>query len=124
MMHGRCTGHCCRHFFLDYTIEDLQAMLDPSKDVRRCEDCEIIARMVIPAEVPDHLKGEKGCEPEYCFTCRHLLPNNDCLIYHARPKMCRNYPYGKNCKYPRCTYTGLGEEYESEENEQDCFECA
>lgn len=88
-------------------------MLDKTKDISRCEDYEIIARMVIPAEVPDKLKGEEGCDPEYCFTCRHLLPNNDCLIYTARPRMCRNYPYGKKCRYPECTYTGVGEAYES-----------
>lgn len=107
----RCTGHCCRHFFIPYSYEELQEMLDPTKTISRCEDCEIIARMVIPVEPPMDLVEDLGILPnakQHCYTCRHLLPNNDCLIYAARPKMCRDYPYGTKCKYPGCTYTGIG----------------
>jgi len=111
----RCTGHCCKHFFIPFTYQELQDMLDDTKDIRRCKDYEIIARMVIPTEVPDHLKGQEDADPEHCFTCRHLRENNDCAIYEQRPRMCREYPYGRQCRYPGCTYTGLGTTREEEE---------
>jgi Fe-S-cluster containining protein len=94
-------------------------MLDETRDTIRCEDCEIIADMVIPIEPPSHLIEKLGLRPDvnrYCYTCRHLLGNKNCAIYENRPRMCSGYPYGKKCVYPGCTYTGLGTNLD--ENEQ------
>lgn len=42
----------------------------------------------------------------YYYTCRHYnRKTGDCMAYDRRPKMCREYPYGRGCEYPGCTRT-------------------
>ncbi len=36
------------------------------------------------------------------FTCGHLTDDFRCDIYDERPRMCRDYPYGKTCGF--CGY--------------------
>lgn len=66
-----------------------------------------VAAMVIPlgrfasgAILPDGSAAEGG---DY-YDCRHLRPNGDCAVYEGRPQMCRNYPNGRPCTKPGCTY--------------------
>ncbi len=39
------------------------------------------------------------------FDCRMLDANGDCLIYDARPQMCRDFPNGQPCTRAGCTET-------------------
>lgn len=95
-----------------YSYTELTDMLNTDKPIERCEDCEIIAQMVRPIDPPE---GKTNTFPSgdkaYWYTCKHLLENNDCEIYDNRPRMCKDYPYGKKCHYEGCTYTGVGTPY-------------
>ena len=89
---SRCSGHCCQGFYLNESKLDLLT----SETVVQDED--IIVDMLIPLEWDE----EGGAT----FTCRHFdTETNNCQIYDRRPGMCRNYPYGKECSFPGCTYT-------------------
>lgn len=45
----------------------------------------------------------------FYFTCRHLdQGSGDCKIYELRPRMCRDYPYGKACIVEGCTAPNRG----------------
>lgn len=38
------------------------------------------------------------------YTCRHHgAATGDCRIYAERPRMCRDYPYGRAGQQPECT---------------------
>ena len=93
---GRCTGHCCRGFTLD-----LDYVTDPEASF---QDDAFIRDMLVPIE-PDL---DDGREHAWKFDCRHHDGRN-CTRYADRPKMCRDYPYGKACGRAGCTLAGLGE---------------
>jgi Fe-S-cluster containining protein len=42
------------------------------------------------------------------YTCKHLVDNKDCAIYLTRPRMCVEYPYRSECRYPGCTLKNKG----------------
>lgn len=90
---SRCTGHCCRRFFLPYSPEKIEERRDT------IQDGHFIADMVIHLESDD--------EGNHYFTCRHLVEADDgtasCGAYEDRPAMCRQYPYGNACTYAGCT---------------------
>lgn len=101
----RCTGHCCKRFFLPYLPSELEQIAE------RCDDGPQIAAMVIPLGPPteeDQRPGVTSAEAfqSFAYTCRNLLPNGDCAVYADRPKMCRDYPYEGRCVYPGCTAKG------------------
>jgi Fe-S-cluster containining protein len=92
---GRCSGHCCKRFFLPYNYEALQAR---AKEIPDDVEFQQVAGMVIPIE-PDERGGNQ-------YTCKNHLNNGDCGIYKDRPKMCSEYPsYGEN---KPCMYVGKG----------------
>lgn len=94
----RCTGHCCRSFRLSNSIVNLRASSD--------RDDRLVAAMVsIIGIVPmgDTLPtGEISVGGAY-FNCRMLDTNGDCMIYDARPRMCRDYPHDGICTRTGCT---------------------
>ncbi len=100
-MGNRCTGHCCKRFFLPLNYELLQeayrAKLKGEQQTFRevhnffPGDVETIAPMVIPLQ-------------DGYFTCKHLKENGDCAIYETRPDMCREFPYGRQCSIAGCTW--------------------
>lgn len=118
-MGERCTGDCCRSFYLPYTSDDLRrafAAWLASKPV--FEDASGVERS-LPAEVwllapmarslgvyaVNPTSGAKLDQPHELFTCAHFNPENGhCGIYEMRPTMCREYPYGKQCEYDGCTH--------------------
>jgi Fe-S-cluster containining protein len=108
----RCSGHCCREFTLTgigETPEAIRAWL-----VARAEDGEQIADMVVPLRAIDvgvlapdgRIVEEKPVGGVWIFTCRHYdAGTNNCLIYASRPRMCRDFPYGRPCEHgDRCTW--------------------
>lgn len=125
---GRCTGHCCRAFALPYSPDQLRRarevweaylaadapeVFDWPSDVAVPEDVDIIEPMVI------HLgeftrnplfdgDGDAPVAPSHFYTCRNLSESGDCTIYEDRPKMCRGYPYGRECRFPGCTLDACG----------------
>ena len=82
----RCTGHCCRSFRLSNSVVNLRA--SEHRDER------LVAAMVKPIGiVPLGMPlptGEMSKGGAY-FDCRMLDTNGDCMIYDARPQMCRDY---------------------------------
>lgn len=103
MEESRCTGHCCRSFYLPFTPEEL-ADIDDSTHI----DGSKIAAMAIPVapvgQRPHGLAFPMIDPPVvgHYYTCRHLI-GNDCSIYDERPRMCRTYPEGQKCNYKGCT---------------------
>lgn len=126
-MGDRCTGDCCRHFFLPFQPEemakkaaevrlrrewkaknpeakyqDVPAQLRGSNVI----DIEKIAAMAIYLGQTSHLGHP--CPPERgaFYRCDHLRANGDCGSYSTRPSMCRSYPYGRPCVFPGCEHDG------------------
>lgn len=100
----RCSGHCCRAFTLPYSPEQL---LQPD---RLLEDGDVIRGMLVflkeanegdphPTDPVQTTAGRK-----WYYTCKHLDDQSgNCMIYATRPMMCRDYPYGNECKFSGCT---------------------
>lgn len=81
-----CTGNCCENFRIDnmLTREEFNAKIV----VTPTEDSAYIADMLI--DIPD--------DPTH-FNCKHFdTATRLCQDYENRPRMCRNYPYGKECE--------------------------
>lgn len=119
---GRCTGHCCKRFFLPYSPGELARAeaaraagedfwkTDAGVDLGIPQDISIISGMVLylePAEAVS-VSGLEPGHPGHHYTCRHLLGSGDCAIYASRPTMCRDYPYGKQCSFSECTMPNRG----------------
>lgn len=125
-MSRRCTGHCCRRFFLPHShVEYIRALwavlhaeaddpesgrwFDDDGDERpeRYDELERIVPMLVPLG-PWHYNAEsyglgETEESGYAYTCRNLLSNGDCGIYARRPAMCSEFPYGRPCRFVLCT---------------------
>lgn len=98
----RCTGHCCRCFWLPYPPAVLK------KRAKTIEDGKKILDMVIYlGRFNRHPLFKKGEGPagrlSYYYSCRHLQLNGDCGNYKNRPRMCVEYPYNSPCDYTSCT---------------------
>ncbi len=106
----RCTGHCCRDFYLPWQPEDLKRVANVEIEQAHggkpthydVDEIALVAGMVIPLpfskKLPDALEGGG-----YRYTCRfHNKETGDCGIYLTRPRMCSTYPYGKTCTYEEC----------------------
>lgn len=104
---SRCTGHCCRNFYLPDTLEGFKAERDralcwlfgaPGGNLPHFPPMEVIrvAEMILSTDDP-HL-----------FNCRHHdATTGDCLNYENRPELCRDYPYfdrGGRCRKDGCTW--------------------
>lgn len=126
-MGDRCTGDCCRHFFLPFQPED---MADKAMLVRRRREWKAKNPDKGWADVPADLRGMNVIEIEKIaamaiylgqtdihgntilpeqgayYRCDHLRANGDCGTYSTRPAMCRTYPYGRPCVFPGCEHDG------------------
>ena len=153
---NRCTGHCCRSFYLplspselaeatrfirecegyelrltqlrgspdlDYATTEEQAVLGP--DPRWGEDAnghrryeqgllqiadmvEYLGYMPPPYPLVDGVPDPQ--KSSHYYRCRNLQPDGNCGIYATRPRMCRDYPYGRRCSYAQCTWDKAKEE--------------
>jgi Fe-S-cluster containining protein len=119
---ARCTGHCCRSFWLPYSpaelLENYQAWKGgrfvkgrDRNDHPQASEIWLIAPMAIylgylpqnPQKPEPLINGAHG----HFYRCAHVRENGDCGIYEMRPKMCRDYPYGTDCDFPGCTMRPL-----------------
>lgn len=113
----RCSGHCCRRFYLPYTPEELQAMVDGTKSTgHRREELEQVAGMVIPLKpakeyefLVDGVTPVPADARGYYYTCKHHdEATGNCLNYENRPNMCSAFPFYGNpstrCEYKECTW--------------------
>lgn len=128
---SRCTGHCCKRFFLPCSPKELWEKYEdwirfggklaeffregtimppePRQAITWAEDVWLIAPMVRLVQVlePGDTNPINPSDPpsEYKgYSCVHLQENGDCGIYEHRPGLCRRYPYGQPCVYEECTY--------------------
>lgn len=110
-MGSRCTGACCREFFLP-PLDQLAAealWFAVLGDIADAAERIAIVAMVVPVRLcrpgnpmPSGRINEEG--EEMVYTCRHFDGAN-CTIYERRPHMCRNFPYGRPCPYgDACTW--------------------
>ncbi len=129
----RCTGDCCREFWLPFSPDELreayelvkasagrrQLMLrEPDQKSWRTgilEDIELIFPMVVylgEKRAPlgmnpmDHELVHGDLPFGHYYRCKHLV-GDDCTIYDHRPGMCHRYPYGRKCNYVGCTWRGV-----------------
>lgn len=96
---NRCTGHCCRAFFgIEYYDTVRRAENHRRSDnIVEADECDFIAGMVV--DIPAHGDSNAGA------TCVHYDEDTgNCGAYATRPAMCRDYPYGKPCEQPGCTW--------------------
>ncbi|MCM2322164.1 MAG: YkgJ family cysteine cluster protein [Oligoflexia bacterium] len=100
-MGDRCTGHCCRGFALEKSLEEVWADFDRWKrdpSTSTVPDVYLIAPMLIPL---------RKIREEWLYTCKHLHKSGDCGIYERRPRMCRDFPGEKQpCPFPICATHG------------------
>lgn len=70
-------------------------------------DIHLIAPMVIYlGESWWDIQGERREAPGHYYTCKHYdCSSQNCGIYEHRPRMCSEYPYGRDCNYLDCTMT-------------------
>jgi len=94
---SRCSGHCCREFYLPYKPLDLFIRK------KGLGDGEYIAAMVLPLGPVRPSTGDSGGDG-WWYTCKHHdAKTGDCAAYDDRPRMCSEYPYGRRCEYAGCT---------------------
>lgn len=102
-MADRCTGHCCRRFFLPFSPDELKAAyfrkMGAATDGLLLEDIDLVWPMVRFIE--------QDTNGGHFYSCRHLQPNGDCGIYSVRPAMCRDYPYGASRNFQDCTWDAV-----------------
>lgn len=114
---ARCTGHCCRSFFLSVSLDELKEdvlrfergespRFDPN-DTPKLVNMLVLIREGTADEHPfvEHVdRGAPSSTKGFYYTCKHLDANTgDCTDYENRPDMCRRYPYGGRCTYKDCT---------------------
>ena len=105
---ARCTGHCCKSFWLPVSPMELQHELKKFQLTGRSRwsDIEKIAPMVILQRTSRQCghNSPKSNKVEYYYTCKHFdAASGNCMNYEDRPAMCRDYPYGRQCSYKACT---------------------
>lgn len=97
---SRCTGHCCKRFFLPVSPERMEEEKESiaAGNASVWQDGETIVDMVI------FLEKDSYRENSYWYTCRHFdTVSGNCKNYENRPRMCSQYPYGGGCRYEGCT---------------------
>lgn len=132
---NRCTGHCCRRFYLPFSPTELQRAAEYTKtyydengvdgkkhkegweagwfdDTGKVQrrffiDVEQIADMAIFIEKTTlDANLEKHHIEGHWYTCKNFdTETSNCKIYETRPDMCRMYPSSGVCDYKACTKT-------------------
>lgn len=120
----RCSGHCCKRFYLPLSPEQLQHEYDVSTGATpdavtrwNVQDLQKVHDMVIFLDsdtakqdlIVDGVRKREADEPPaHYYTCKHHdAATGNCMNYEDRPNMCRDYPsYGSNdrCQYKDCTW--------------------
>jgi Fe-S-cluster containining protein len=123
----RCTGHCCKEFFLPFGPEELEAAYHrwlrsagQSMGLAMSTDGVVAGavygeiHLIYPMvqylgkfkEPPFRQVNNSGNESRHYYSCKHYdTKTHNCTIYEIRPMMCRDYPYRGSCNYAACTWT-------------------
>jgi Fe-S-cluster containining protein len=132
---NRCTGHCCKRFYLPFSPTELQRAAEytktywigPDKSAvkdgwekgwiddtgkvhqRFFDEIEQIADMAIFIEkVALNANHEPIDHEAHWYTCKNFdVETGNCKVYETRPIMCRSFPNnpGGHCGYKACTKT-------------------
>lgn len=111
---SRCTGHCCKKFFLPYDPQGLQELKQRilKNDLIGKVDTDNL--MVIDMVIPlgplngldvngDPINRSTTKTEGYYYTCKNYKDGN-CTVYETRPYVCSDYPYSELCRYKTCTW--------------------
>ena len=101
----RCTGHCCEsptiHGYDFQMLYDIRNNHYKGMNCTQKSDLAFIIKNWNP-------KYDNSKKPVHAvFECSLWdKSSGNCTIYDKRPSICMEYPYGKPCKVPNCTYKG------------------
>lgn len=125
-MADRCTGKCCEMFHLPHSPLRIKAharaitnksgtayVYENGKRTRvnQLQDGEMITSMVEFIESMPKDADKPDGDMIYWYSCKNWdAKSGDCTVYETRPRMCRQYPYGKACAYDGCTWKSGPEE--------------
>lgn len=129
----RCTGHCCRRFYLPIP-PCVVAMAALAAQRGRGEQAGPRWRSPVASDLIGHYRAPQALgsntrltfasrdeaiqiagmvrfvasEPTgsgllHFYDCVHLREDGNCGIYELRPAMCRDYPYERKCSIAGCT---------------------
>lgn len=103
---SRCTGHCCWDFTVGISLYEIAQMAKQYSAVE-WSNPEIPQQPIKLLEMllPLYERVTEEGEVIYHYGCIHLQPNGDCGNYTERPNMCKDYPYGQECRFKGCTYS-------------------
>lgn len=105
-----CTGKCCVVFNYscgiptlqrraDYGDAESQFLVDMLIELSPDEAYERATRFDI-APRNEALDLRDWCDRAPVYTCRHWDEETGlCGVYEDRPRMCRDFPYGRRCDY-------------------------
>lgn len=103
-----CNGDCCVAFRVPFTLVDLAEGNVGDMDV---EEARMLADMLEPLTLAEtrlrQLDFIRGVIPVFdesdegfLYKCKNWDEETRlCTIYEDRPPMCRDFPYGKPCRY-------------------------
>lgn len=103
-----CQGDCCVAFKVPFTLQELTEGNVEDNDV---EEAMVMAEMLDPITVEEAnwrqeelVKGNPTefteADEGHLFMCKKWDEETRlCTDYENRPDMCRDFPYGKSCRY-------------------------
>jgi Fe-S-cluster containining protein len=109
---AKCPGYCCSHGRIvvsDYDISRLAKFFGISARLARRR----VSYRYRAGDVDEYILRHQK-DHVYKSVCRFLdRETRRCTVYHARPNVCRKYPYGSVCGY----YSFLAFEREHQDDE-------
>lgn len=100
----RCSGHCCKRFYIGLTWTEINENWSSYPDGAQIRDMLIPLPDPSLAELQESLDGEHyQVSSGHFYTCKnHDVVTGDCKVYETRPGMCRNYPNDMHCQFKAC----------------------
>lgn len=105
---SKCQGDCCVAFKVPFTLQELAEGNVEDNDV---EEAMVMAEMLEPLTVDEANQRQKSlvvgnptnftdADEDRLFMCKKWDEETRlCTDYENRPDMCRDFPYGKSCRY-------------------------
>ena len=107
----RCSGHCCREVLLAggsisrRRLETLAVEAAANGFIEWVIEAAYVIDMLVPVVGPSPSRTDVWrTESSHAYACRHFDGTSSCTAYEARPRLCRDYPYGRACSEPGCTW--------------------
>lgn len=91
---NRCSGHCCEAIRIPASPSELEAGAYPNG--AEITGARVLHELLEPT-------GEVTSWGDHVYRCKAYV-GGECSIYHQRPTMCLDFPYGRPCPYPDCTW--------------------